>query len=57
MDDDDVGEAADAEGQEGIEGVDWRYGSVDELDAREWQVRCLFAHCCMRTLHGDPGSV
>lgn len=26
------------EGQEGIEGVDWRYGSVDELDPTEWQV-------------------
>lgn len=27
------------EGQEGIEGVDWRYGSVEELDPSEWQVR------------------
>lgn len=31
------------EGQEGIEGVDWRYGSVEELDPSEWQVR--LDHC------------
>ncbi|KAI3436598.1 hypothetical protein D9Q98_006015 [Chlorella vulgaris] len=51
VDDDDVGEAADAEGQEGIEGVDWRYGSVDELDAREWQVppHCIPIHANVTT--------
>jgi hypothetical protein len=39
--DDEVAEAGDVEGQEGIEGVDWRYGSVEELDPSEWQVQGL----------------
>ncbi len=36
------------EGQEGIEGVDWRYGSVAELDPSEWQVgrRHFCWHAC-----------
>ena len=41
VDTEEEGEAADdAEGQEGVEGLDWRYGSVEELDPTEWQVRC-----------------
>lgn len=37
---DDAAGGEEAEGQEGVEGVDWRYGSVEELDPAEWQVRC-----------------
>ncbi|EFN58866.1 hypothetical protein CHLNCDRAFT_50385 [Chlorella variabilis] len=44
-------EAGDAEGQEGVEGVDWRYGSVEELDPSEWQVppHCIPIHANVTT--------
>lgn len=39
------------EGQEGIEGVDWRYGSVEELDPSEWQVGATNAQGGRAQLH------
>ena len=39
------------EGQEGVEGLDWRYGSVDDLDCAEWQVppHCIPIHANVTT--------
>lgn len=43
---DDAAGGEEAEGQEGIEGVDWRYGSVEELDPAEWQVGATCTLAC-----------
>ena len=44
-------EGGDVEGQEGQEGVDWRYGSVDDLDPSEWHVppHCIPIHANVTT--------
>ncbi|KAL4457611.1 hypothetical protein ABPG75_012476 [Micractinium tetrahymenae] len=48
---DEAADGEEAEGQEGIEGVDWRYGSVEELDPAEWQVppHCIPIHANVTT--------